>query len=56
MQHGQKDGAADTQSLTCTWLQPPSFANSSITGAEHEGRRASGGGGDWTGACGRAEV
>lgn len=43
MQHGQKDSDADTQSLTCSWQQPLSFANSSLTAAEDEGCGASAG-------------
>lgn len=38
-----KDGHADTQSLTCSWHQLLSFANSSITAADDEGRGASSG-------------
>lgn len=43
VQHGQKDSDADTQSVTCSWQQLFSFANSSITAAEDEGCGASGG-------------
>lgn len=43
VQHRQKDSSADTQSLTCSWQQLLSLANSSITAAEDEGCGASGG-------------
>lgn len=43
VQHGQRDSNADAQSLTCSWQQLLSFANSSMTATEDEGRGASGG-------------